>query len=151
MNTRILSTPFITISTVLLLSSCVSDTVVPSQGAPVIVPVATQDSQDKPVWELLSITPDQSTTYTKTISYLTDHRKHTISTKYTLVIWEDGVIESIDASLVSGSHESARYHSRFNSAARSQIVGQKISELSLSAVGGASDTTEAFLDIVSAL
>lgn len=51
----------------------------------------------------------------------------------------------------SGDHESAEYIARFNNAATKKIIGQKISSLSLSTVGGASDTTDAFLSVTSSL
>lgn len=44
-----------------------------------------------------------------------------------------------------------QYHNRFNNVANKKIVGKKVSELSLSAVGGASDTTDAFNEVVASL
>jgi hypothetical protein len=63
----------------------------------------------------------------------------------------DGTITDILATMQSGDHESAEYIERFNNAATKKIVGQKITSLSLEAIWGASDTTDAFRSIVASL
>jgi hypothetical protein len=60
-------------------------------------------------------------------------------------------ITAITATMTSGDRESGQYVSRFNSAAKSKIIGKKVAGLSLSAVGGASDTTDAFSQIIASL
>lgn len=70
---------------------------------------------------------------------------------FTISTGSDGTITAVTAKLTSGDRESAQYISRFNSAAKSKIFGKKISSLSLSAVGGASDTTNAFQEVISSL
>lgn len=87
----------------------------------------------------------------KTVSYRTDHGKHNASVTFDISTTSDGTITGVTANLNSGDRESADYVQRFNNAAPRKIVGQKISSLSLSTVGGASDTTDAFLSAASSL
>lgn len=87
----------------------------------------------------------------KSITYTTDHGKERVTVSFVLTIDSTDSITGISASAPSADRESRQYISRFNSAAKSKIVGQKISSLSLSTVGGASDTTDAFQEIVSSL
>jgi hypothetical protein len=74
-----------------------------------------------------------------------------VTATFSLTQDTDGVITAVTATMKSGDHESKQYINRFNSAARSQIIGKKVSSLSLSAVGGASDTTDAFMQVVDSL
>ena len=87
----------------------------------------------------------------KTVNYRTDHRKHTVSVTFDISTSSDGIITGVTAHINSGDRESAEYIERFNNAASRKIVGQKISSLSLGAVWGASDTTDAFLSVVASL
>lgn len=92
-----------------------------------------------------------SSRLSKTTSYRTDHGKHSVNVTFDISTTSDGTITGIKANMNSGDHESAEYIARFNNAATKKIIGQKISSLSLSTVGGASDTTDAFLSVTSSL
>lgn len=90
-------------------------------------------------------------TISKSITYSTDHGQERVTATFSITTDSSGEITAVSSSTTSADRESRQYISRFNSAARSQIIGRKISELSLSAVGWASDTTDAFMQVVSAL
>lgn len=90
---------------------------------------------------ITQVNQDGTKTITKTVSYITP--AGTITTDFSLVTSADGLIQSVQATYNGNDHEDAMYHSRFNSST-SSIVGKSISNLSLSAVGGASLTTDAF-------
>lgn len=96
-------------------------------------------------------TNTNSTTTSKTVSYRTDHGKHSVSVTFDIATGSDGIITGVQANMNSGDHESAEYIARFNNASSRKIIGQKISSLSLSSVGGASDTTDAFLETLASL
>ena len=96
-------------------------------------------------------TNTNSTTSSKTVSYRTDHGKHSVSVTFDIATGSDGIITGVQANMNSGDHESAEYIARFNNASSRKIIGQKISSLSLSSVGGARDTTDAFLETLASL
>jgi uncharacterized protein with FMN-binding domain len=64
---------------------------------------------------------------------------------------QDDIITAISAEYVSGDHEDERYHRRFAANIANKVVGKKISEIDLDTVGGASLTTEAFMNFITSL
>lgn len=87
----------------------------------------------------------------KSIRYTTDHGKEQVEVSFSITLDSSNTITAVSVSTTSADRESRQYISRFNSAAKSKIIGKKISSLSLSAVGGASDTTAAFSEVISSL
>ena len=90
-------------------------------------------------------------TFRETVSYRVDHGKHQVTTTFVIWVDADSAIVSVDAEMERGDRESSMYHSRFNSAISSKVIWKKISDISLDAVGWASDTTEAFYKVVTSL
>ncbi len=88
----------------------------------------------KPIADPIS-TISRESVISKNASYSTDHGKERVSIRYDISLKTDGTISSVTAVMLSGDHESRQYISRFNNAARSKIVGKKISNLSLVALG----------------
>lgn len=80
-------------------------------------------------------------TYTANVTYFTPDGQEPLDVKVTL---SGNTItdSSVDANTISG--EGQRYFDRFSSYYKSQVVGQKISDVSLNRVAGASLTTDAF-------
>lgn len=80
-------------------------------------------------------------TYTASVTYFTPDGQEPLDVKVTL---SGNTITdtSVDANTISG--EGQRYFDRFSSYYKSQVVGQKISDVSLNRVAGASLTTDAF-------
>lgn len=64
-----------------------------------------------------------------------------LTTKVTV---EDGIITAVSAQNSASDHESERYIQDFESALERVVVGKEIASLSLSRIGGASLTTDAF-------
>ncbi len=106
-------------------------------------------SVDSSVSTTASSTQSSPTLTEKTLTYSTHHGRKRISTHFSVRLGKDEIITSVKADLISGDHESARYHTRFVQAAQTQIIGKKLSDLSLDVVGGASDTTDAFREAFS--
>lgn len=88
---------------------------------------------------------------TKNATYRTDHGKHEVNADFNISENPDWIIVDVTVTMLRGDHESWNYIRRFNSVARTQIVGKKISDLSISAIGWASDTTDAFLSMIESL
>lgn len=95
-------------------------------------------------------TPEVATpaaTYTENVSYLTPARtEHKMAVTLSVA---DGVVT--DASVTYDGKStgfSSPHHERFNAAYKTEVVGKKLSEVSLSRVGGASLTSKAFNDAV---
>jgi hypothetical protein len=98
------------------------------------------------------VVPAQSSSTTsKTVTYSTDHGKEQTTVQFNITLNADKTITALTATMTSGDRESKQYVSRFNSAAKSKIIGKKVAGLSLSAVGGASDTTDAFSQVIASL
>lgn len=152
-NTRF-SLPLIAISFLFVLSACTgttSDTVRPVSATSVtpVAPIAPVSSSPQNPTTNTDTTRTQNTV--KSITYSTDHGQERVTASFDITTTTDGTITAVNANMTNGNRESAQYISRFNSAAKRSIVGKKISSLSLSALGGASDTTDAFMQVVSAL
>ncbi len=87
--------------------------------------------------------------FSKSTTYTTDHGKHQVTATFDITTDSDGKITTMTAVMNSGDRKSDAYIARFNQSAKSQIIGKKISELSnISAIGGASDTTDAFISVL---
>lgn len=85
----------------------------------------------------------------RTATYMTDNDRIQAQVVFNISIGSGNTITALDTALVSGGPEISQYISLFNQNTKSTIVGKKISELSgLSAVGGASDTTMAFRQVI---
>lgn len=82
-------------------------------------------------------------TYSATGSYQTPGGQESIGVKVTLA---DGVITDAQVTSQGKSGESQQYQGEFISSYKSQVVGKKISEVSLSRVAGSSLTSGGFND-----
>lgn len=90
----------------------------------------------------------QGHSYDSVVSYKTPGGDDSV--RFVMNTDENGIITSLVASLDNGSPISGNFIKGFSEAASSQIVGKKIADIAdISAVGGASLTTQAFKDFVS--
>ncbi len=152
MNTKILSLPILVLVSLVLFTSCATgfeNNKNTSQVQPTTPVISTQSSS--PTTTPVSMIPETPKNISKSISYTTDRGKERVTASFVFTIDSTDTITVVSVSPVSANSESRQYISRFNSAAKSKIVGKKISSLSLSTVGGASDTTDAFQEVISSL
>ena len=83
-----------------------------------------------------------SFTSNQTITYLTPRRtSHEIAVAFTV---EDGVVAGVSIAYDKKDGYSNDYQSRFDGAYKTEVIGKSLNEISLSRVGGASLTSEAF-------
>jgi hypothetical protein len=82
-------------------------------------------------------------TYSATVSY--DAHRHQESITVSLTI-ENGKITSVSDSHSGNDHESVMYQNSFEDNINSYTVGKNLNDVALSRVGGASDTTTAFMN-----
>lgn len=82
-------------------------------------------------------------TYTASASYMVPHGQNNIQVSLTL---SGGKLSSVSTTDSYSDRESAMYIDSFKSALSAQIVGQPLSDISPSRIGGASDTTKGFND-----
>lgn len=109
----------------------------------------TSSSTNTTITPITPTTSTSSNTVSKTLSYRVP--RGSASTLYSVTISGDTITQA-SASMTSGDHESSMYNSRFNRSLASSVIGKNISEIkNLSAIGGASLTTEAFTQFVSSL
>lgn len=80
-------------------------------------------------------------TYTASTSYFTPDGQEDAKLTITLA---NNVVTASDFSEQALSGEGQRYQNRFDSNYKSEVVGQKVSDISLSRVAGASLTTDGF-------
>lgn len=85
-------------------------------------------------------------TYSASASYYVPHGNESIQVSLTI---SNGTITNASIQNSEGDNESARYQEDFAAVYKSSVVGQKISGLQLSVIGGASDTTQGFNDALS--
>jgi hypothetical protein len=104
---------------------------------PVVIPPATV------------VTTPTTSTNTQTISYTVPGSTAQVS--FTLVRNTAGLIQSVTTSKVSGDATSTAYIQMFASSISAATVGKNITGLSLSAIGGASLTTWAFNQFITAI
>lgn len=94
-------------------------------------------------------TPDTAVTgatFTENVSYLTPARtEHTMIVSLTIV---DGVVTDSSIIYDEGEGFSNPNQERFDGAYKAEVIGKPLSEISLSRVGGASLTSQAFNDAV---
>jgi hypothetical protein len=110
-----------------------------------------------------SLRPDeQSYTITSTSSAATRNDTYAASVDYrvpapvensltvTLTI-VDGTITEADIKNISNNSESVRYAARFINSYKTEVIGKKLTDVSLSRVGGASLTSNAFNTALTAI
>lgn len=91
--------------------------------------------------------PTKDGQYSSTISYsVPENGQNSISVKVTIT---SGKISDIEDSISYDSRESREYNDSFDSSIKGEVVGKKLDQISLSGVGGASLTTEAFMQALS--
>ncbi len=166
MNTRIVA-PLMLLATLSTLSSCVSTT-----SAPVVTPVSDTSSQtpvvvkDTGVTGTSSETPMPPTpvttpsttgtgapsttpiTKTETISY--NNPAGTDQIEFSLTT-DNGMITAVTATPMAEHGISKMRQEAFAKAISGEVVGKKIADLQLSAVGGSSLTTGAFNQFIAKL
>ncbi len=87
-------------------------------------------------------------TYKATAEYYVPHGSNSITVNVSI---KDGSITKVSATHDYADRESGMYVDSFDSSISSKAVGQKINGLSLSRVGGASLTTDAFDEVISSI
>jgi hypothetical protein len=134
-------------------------TVIPAATTQASAAVAT--TQNTQTTKTTTVQPTQTTTATpvtqsqsKTVSTTVNFsvpKGHTDSMSVTATV-KDGVITNISFDQQSSNHESEEYYQRFESRfSTASVVGKNIGSVSLSRVGGATLTTNAFNRAVSNL
>ncbi len=106
------------------------------------------EAETNPDTGIISDTPESVTavTFTETGSYLTPARtSHELAVSLTL---EDGIVTAADVVYDGGEGFSNPNQERFDGAFAAEVIGKPLSEISLSRVGGASLTTNAFNEAV---
>ena len=102
------------------------------------------DSSKNTVYEVVPVSVEKS--YTSESVYFASNNKHTIDV--TLDV-KDGIVTNAD--VMYGNKETGYQHplqERFDGAYKTQVVGKKLDNISLSRVGGASLTSKAFNEAV---
>lgn len=87
-------------------------------------------------------------TYSATVSYYVPHGTNSLTAKVTV---SGKKITSVSVNDDYSDHESAMYIDSFESAIKSAVVGRDLGSLSLSRVGGATLTTQAFDDALTTI
>ena len=96
-----------------------------------------------------SSTSSSSKDYSASISYrVPEGHSNTITSKLTIA---DGKITAVSNTYKNTSRESDMYTQSFNSYISGKVVGKNLSDISLSRVGGASLTTEAFNQVIASI
>lgn len=94
-------------------------------------------------------TPDTTitgTTFTEKVSYLTPARtEHKMAVSLTVT---DGVVTEANVVYDEGDGFSNPNQERFDAAYKAEVIGKSLADISLSRVGGASLTSQAFNDAV---
>ena len=105
-------------------------------------------SQQSYVITATSTTP-QSNQQSATITYnVPAPEQNTITVKLTVA---DGIVTAANVNNVTNSPQSEQYSSRFLASYKSEVIGKKLNDISLSRVGGASLTSQAFNAAVEAI
>lgn len=77
---------------------------------------------------------------------------HVDSLTVSVLVDENGIIKDVNFNQQSSNHESEEYYDRFSSSfSKSSVIGKNINSVSLSRIGGASLTTNAFNDAIKIL
>jgi uncharacterized protein with FMN-binding domain len=105
---------------------------------------ATSNTQTAPTSS--ATTSYKDGTYKTTTEYYVPHGSNSLTVNVSI---KDGLITKVSTSHDYSDRESGMYVDSFDSSISSEAVGQKIDGLSLSRVGGASLTTEAFDEAIS--
>jgi len=85
---------------------------------------------------------NKNNTYSATVTYrVPSPEQNTISIQITL---DKGVVTDVEAKNIANSPQSVQYGTRFMSSYKTEVVGQKLNDINLSRVGGASLTSNAF-------
>lgn len=92
-------------------------------------------------------TTSDTATVTKhaTVSYQVPRGTDMITVEIQL---QSGMVKEVAVTAETSSRDSERFVSSFQSQYKSYVVGKKLSDISLSRVGGASLTTSAFMDAI---
>ena len=91
----------------------------------------------------------EAKTYTENVSYLTPARtEHKLAITLTV---DKGIVTAADVVYDGGAGFSNPNQERFDAAYEAQVIGKSLDNISLSRVGGASLTTEAFNQAVAAI
>jgi len=96
----------------------------------------------------VAVTSVAEQSYTRSVSYQAPHRTESITV--TLKI-KDGVVTSVEDVHSKNNRNSAYFQEGFESAIAGQVVGKKIADIQLDAVAGASLTTAAFMEAITAI
>ena len=120
----------------------------PAQTEPSAAPSVASAAPTATTPSPASSSPYKDGTYTKTANYTVPRDQNSITVTITI---KDGVITNVSDQYDYSSDESKHYIGRFDSAISGKVVGQKLGNVSLSRVGGASLTTGGFASALSAI
>lgn len=95
-----------------------------------------------------STTSFKDGTYSASVDYFVPHGSNTLTANVTI---KDGKITAVTANDKYSDNESAMYIDSFENTLQSSVVGRDIGALSLSRIGGASLTTQAFNDALNTI
>ncbi len=147
--------PLILLALISTLTSCTTKTEAPTADTPApqavveTTPVApAPDATTPPTVPPVEVSPAPApdattppTTKTETVSYTNPSGSDEVEFSLTVT---DGVITSVSATPKAKNEISTKLQTAFAEEISSKVVGMKISDLNLAAVGGASLTTGAF-------
>lgn len=131
-------------------SSTPAPAVIPETATPTpTTPAETTPPADTPVTQAPTptpiATPEAPAATKKTLTAKTDYRtpsREAVSISVTLELTGD-TVTAVNSTYTGGATDS-NYQNRFDGAYKTHVIGKKLSEISLSRVGGASLTSAAF-------
>lgn len=109
---------------------------------------ATSETTDDSTSTTSSSSSYKDGTYSASVNYYVPHGTNSLTAKITV---KDGKVTALSTDHEYADHESGMYVDSFESAIKSAVVGQDVGSLSLSRVGGATLTTQAFDDALTTI
>jgi hypothetical protein len=112
-----------------------------SVTAPTPIKQLITPQQPRPAVTAPASSAEQTIEYSTSVTYDVPGDSQSLSVKLTL---QNNIVINVSTSLSMSGGESSGYQKRFASSYKSQVLNKNIKDISLSRVGGASLTTEAF-------
>lgn len=96
----------------------------------------------------LAVEKSQAKIFNTTVNYEVPGDTQTLELSLVL---DNGVITEINTNLTKSGRDSNGYQSKFEKSYKNLVLGKNIKDINLSRVGGASLTTKAFMDAITAV